>query len=104
MSIVFGRYSLSLAAAVALTATAILPAHAADMVGGYYPPAAKSYRQHAVRTAYRNEECGLLKVTQSQQSRIVRICTPVLDLTPSPSSGSSSGDVGNGSSFTVTQR
>ena len=103
MSIVFGKHLLSIAAATALGAFAVLPASAADLVGGYYPPAAKSQR-HYVRTAYVNEECGLVKVTPSGQSRIVRICSPVLDLAPAPTRGTSSGDAGNGSSFTVTQQ
>jgi hypothetical protein len=103
MSIVFGKYSLSIAAVMVFGAAAALPAGAADLVRGYYPPAAKSQR-HYVRTAYANEECGLLKVTQSGYSRIVRICSPVLDLRPAPTRGTSSGDAGNGSSFTVTQQ
>ena len=103
MSIVSGKYSLSVAAAIALGICSVAPAGAADLVGGYYPPAAKGQR-HYVRTAYVNEECGLLKVTQSGSSRIVRICTPVLDLRPAPTRGTSSGDAGNGSSFTVTQQ
>lgn len=103
MSIVFGKYSLSVAAVIAIGAFTAGSASAADLVGGYYPPAAKGQR-HYVRTAYVNEECGLLKVTQSSQSRIVRICSPVLDLRPAPTRGSSSGDAGDGSSFTVTQR
>ncbi len=102
MSIVFGKKSLSFAAAIALGTVSVLPAAAADLVGGYYPPAAKGQR-HYVRTTYVNEECGLLKVTQSGSSRIVRICSPVLDLKPAPTRGSSTGDAGNGSSFTVTQ-
>jgi len=90
------------AAAVALSASAVLPAVAVDLVGGYYPPAARGNR-HYFRTTYANEKCGLLKVTQSEQSRIVRICTPILNLKPNPTRGTSSGDAGDGSSYTVTQ-
>lgn len=101
MSTVFAKHCLPIAAAIALGAFPVLPATAADLVGGYYPPAAK--RQYA-HTAYAGEECGLLKVTQSEQSRIVRICSPVLDLKPTPTRGTSTGDAGDGSSFTVTQQ
>jgi hypothetical protein len=103
MSIVTGKYSLSVAAAIALGICSAAPAGAADLVGGYYPSAAMSQR-HYVQTAYANEECGLLRVTQSGQSRIVRICSPVLNLKPTPTRGTSTGDGGDGSSFTITQQ
>lgn len=107
MSSIFGRHFLSfpflsVAAAVALSASVVLPAGTADLVGGYRPPAAKGNR-HYVWTRNVNEECGLLKVTQSEQSRIVRICAPILNLKPNPTRGTFSGDSGGGSSYTVTQ-
>lgn len=100
MSMSLRMFSLStVAAAGALLATS-MSAGAADMVGGSY----KSSRQHAVQTAYANEECELLNVTQSGSARTVRICHPVFDVKPAPTKGSSTGDAGDGSSFTVTQQ
>lgn len=103
MSSVLGKHFLSFAAGFALLASGVVSATAADLAGGYYPPPAKGQR-HYVQTAYANEECGLLKVTQSGYSRIVRICAPVLNLKPAPTRGTSSGDGGDGSSFTITQQ
>jgi hypothetical protein len=103
MSISLRMLSLPAGAALMALFAASVPAGAADMAGGYYPPAAKTSGRHVVATTYANEECELLSVTQSGQARTVRICHPVVDVQP-VRSRSSSGDAGNGSSFTITQQ
>lgn len=103
MSISLRMLSLSAAAVLGSLFIGSVAAGAADMAGGYYPQAGKASRQHVASAAYANEECELLAVTQAEQSRTVRICHPIVDVKPTPTKGSSSGDAGNGSSFTVTQ-
>lgn len=75
MSILFRRFSFSVAALTAIS-FAPIPASAADLVGGYYAPSqAKHYRE--VRTTYVRHEardCQLLRITDPDGSRVVEVC------------------------------
>ncbi|AYD01771.1 hypothetical protein [Neorhizobium sp. NCHU2750] len=104
MSISMRMLSLSAAAAISALFLGSVSAGAADMVSGHYPSAPKASRQHVASASYANEECELLTVTQTGQARTVRICHPVVDVKPMKTNGSSSGDAGDGSSYTITQQ
>lgn len=99
MSIASAKLPVFVLLTMAATSLGQQSAYAADLAGGYRE------RPRVVRTTYvrRNiQECSLLRVTEWDQSRIVEVCYPPLDLRPTRARGSS-GDFFGGSSFTVTQ-
>ncbi|WP_105384182.1 hypothetical protein [Neorhizobium alkalisoli] len=100
MSIASAKLPVFVLLTMAATSLGQQTAYAADLAGGYRE------RPRVVRTTYvrRNiQECSLLRVTEWDRSRIVEVCYPPLDLSPTPGRLSSSGDFFGGSSFTVTQ-
>ena len=100
MSFASVKFPTVLLLSMVATAASQQSAGAADLPESYRE------RPRVVRTTYisrQNLECSLLRVTEQDGSRIVRVCYPPLDLRPSVGGGSSSGDVFDRSSFTVTQ-
>jgi hypothetical protein len=80
MSLKTGNTRMIVLASAAFAAVACFqaPAQSADLVGGYYSPSAKTYREaRAVRTTYVHREvrdCQLLRITEPGGSRLVEIC------------------------------
>ncbi|MFB9948094.1 hypothetical protein ACFFP0_04500 [Rhizobium puerariae] len=103
MSIASGKLPYLLLVAMAAGSPGLQPAQAADLADGYHSrPAAKAYRQRAVRTTYAGRgalECSDLRVTEWGSSRTVQVCHSPLDLDPPHTPpGGGSGDYTSSSS------
>lgn len=68
-------------AAMAFAVTTPISLHAADLVRGSYA-SPRTAVQTTTYTAGRTQECDLLRVTEWDHSKIVRVCYPPFDLNP----------------------